>query len=138
MKFPSFTFWVLPETFAICRLTKGTPVPSWVWAGSFSSITQTADEISIVCSQQRVPEEVTSNRDWRCLKIAGPLDFSMTGVLSSLAVPLAEGGVSIFAISTYETDYLLVKQNDLEKALKLLSDSGHAVYPGFAFPPQAS
>jgi hypothetical protein len=124
------TLLVLAEKFAVCRFDKGAAVPPWVWAGSFSSVTQTMDEISIVCLQQQVPQELNVSRDWRCLKVAGPLDFSMIGVLSSLAMPLAEAGVSILAISTYETDYLLVKQDDLEKAIKSLSDSGHSIHRG--------
>ncbi|MGB9592214.1 MAG: ACT domain-containing protein, partial [Candidatus Kryptoniota bacterium] len=95
--------------------------------GDFFSITHTPDEISIVASQNLIPEGALCEKGWRCLKVDGPLDFSLTGVLSSLANPLAQAGISIFALSTYETDYILVRQSDLEKALQTLRQEGFEV-----------
>ena len=115
---------VLPGTFAICRLGAEAPIPTWI-EGDFLAITRTVDELSIVCPAACVPEEVQQEGGWRCLKVRGPLDFALTGVLASLAGPLAEAEISLFAISTYETDYVLVREADLQKAIKVLLQAGH-------------
>ncbi len=122
-----FTLSVLADTFAICQLDVLAEIPAWALAGSFTSITRTAEELSIVCPQAQVPAEIRCDRGWRCFKLQGPLDFSLTGVLASLAAPLAQVGISIFAISTYDTDYLLVKDKDLERAVLVLTQEGHQV-----------
>lgn len=95
--------------------------------GEFFSITRTSDELSIVCLESNVDETVTCEKGWRCLKLHGPFAFSMVGVLSSVTAPLAHAGVSIFAISTYDTDYLLIKQESLEEAVSALGQAGHLV-----------
>src|SRR5689334_9671045 len=95
---------VLPERFAVCRIGKDDPAPSWASAGGFFSITRTADELSIVCPEQVVPQGVRCENGWGCLQVAGTLALSMVGVLASLATPLAEVGISVFAISTFDTD----------------------------------
>ncbi|MGA9771992.1 MAG: ACT domain-containing protein [Blastocatellia bacterium] len=122
------TLSILPEEFAICRLDADSPVPSWAFAGNLSSVTRTADEMSIVCEQKHAPEETRCDRDWLCLKVHGPLDFSLTGVMASLAVPLAEAEISLFALSTFDTDYLMVKESNLEKAIRALTDAGHEIH----------
>ncbi|SPE28283.1 conserved hypothetical protein [Candidatus Sulfopaludibacter sp. SbA3] len=115
------------ERMAICRLAGGEPVP---WAcGGFYSVTRAARELSIVCVEAGVPAGVRCDRPWRLLEVEGPLDFGLTGVLASLAAPLAEAGVSIFAISTFDTDYLLVKEESLQKAVEALQAAGHKVIP---------
>src|SRR3989442_1500343 len=111
------TILVLPNLFAICRLARDASIPAWATAADFFSITRTADEHSIVCRQDAVPEGILCERGWRCLRVAGTIPFSVVGVLASLTAPLAEAGISVFAVSTYDTDYLLVKEPDLEKAL---------------------
>ena len=107
---------ILPDTFAICRLDAAAPIPAWA-RGDFISITRTRDELSIVCAQINVPRDVKCERAWRALRGIGVLDFALTGILASLATPLADAGISIFAISTFDTDYLLVKQNDFDHAI---------------------
>lgn len=121
-----FTLEILPETFAICRLDPESTIPSWA-NGRFLDITRTDEELSIVCSQRRVPADVRHEPGWRCFKVCGPLPFSATGVLASLASPLADAGISIFAISTFDTDYLLVRQDELGEAITALVDRGHNV-----------
>jgi hypothetical protein len=121
------TLSILPDLFAICRLDASAPIPSWVTTGNLLSLTRTRDEFSIVCVQVEVPEDVRCERNWRALKIEGPLDFTLTGILASLAAPLANAGISIFAISTFDTDYVLVKQDKLGRAIKVLQVSGHQV-----------
>ena len=94
-------------------------------SGNFSSITRTSDELSIVCPQSNVPIGIECEKDWRCLKVEGKLEFSQTGILASLATPLANAGISIFAISTFDTDYLLVKEEKLEMTNGVLISAGH-------------
>jgi hypothetical protein len=120
---------LLPDLFAVCRLDADTPPPTWPLSASSSllSITRTPDELSIVCGQELVPDDVRAERDWRCLMVEGPLDFSLTGVLSSLLAPLATASVSIFALSTFGTDYLLVRAAQLDLAIETLSAAGHRV-----------
>lgn len=113
--------------FAICRLNPEQPIPEWAFSDSFSSVTKTSDELSIICWQDSVPEEVAKNGNWRCLKIEGPLDFSAVGILNSISQPLAKNGISILAISTYETDYIFVKEEQLPETLKILMKEGHEV-----------
>lgn len=115
------TMSVLDGTFAICRLRNEEGVPPWAVNSGFFSVTRTMDELSVVCPQENVPEGICCEKEWRCLKVEGPLDFSLTGILSSLALPLARSGISIFALSTYDTDYLLVKENQLQRAIFVLS-----------------
>jgi len=120
---------LLPETLAVCRLAPDAPLPDWA-AGEFVSITRTSDELSIVCAEQNVPPSVRCERGWRCLKVAGPMDLSLTGVLATLAVPLAEARIPLFAVSTYDTDYVLVKEAEVEKAVEVLRREGHTVHAG--------
>lgn len=115
------------EIFAICRLEANAAVPAWAGGARFLSITRTADELSVVCEERMVPDEVRAERKRRLMQIEGKLAFAMTGVLSSLATPLAEAGISIFAVATYDTDYLLVRDEDLQEATKALEAAGHRV-----------
>ena len=115
---------LLPDTFAICRLDADAAIPTWAIAGGFSSITRTTEELSIVCLQATVPDGVKCERGWRCFQLAGPIPFTTVGVLASHVRPLAEAGISVFAISTFDTDYLLVKAPDLERATDALRQHG--------------
>jgi len=114
--------------FAVCRLAPQEPVPTWVsTADAFTSVSRTREELSIVCVEDAVPPGICCAKGWRILEVAGPLDFAQTGILASLAVPLADAGVSIFAISTYDTDYVLVEQQQLDSAVRALTAAGHTV-----------
>ena len=117
----------LPETFAICRLPADAMMPRWAGTGLFFSVTRTSDELSVICAEANVPGGVLCNRGWRCWKVDGPLAFNTIGVVASLAQPLAAAGVSIFVVSSYDTDYLLVKRENYEKAVEILRASGHEV-----------
>jgi hypothetical protein len=119
---------LLPGRCAVCRLEPDEPVPAWA-RGEFVAVTRTAEELSVVCDETAVPEDVVSEQRWRCLKLQGPLDFSLVGVLASLLAPLAAESVSIFAISTYDTDYVLVREGDLARALHALRGAGWEVEP---------
>jgi enamine deaminase RidA (YjgF/YER057c/UK114 family) len=113
---------VLPEALAICRLRPAERIPSWALElhESFSSITRTQAELSIVCPEAAVPPDVQVEPGWRALVVPGPIAFEQTGVLASIAGPLAAAGISIFAVSTYDTDYVLVRAEDVERALDAL------------------
>ena len=121
------TLSVLEGNYAICKLSPGERTPDWAGRGEFWSVTRTREELSVVCAEANIPEAVNGDKGWRSLKVHGPLDFSLTGVIVSLARPLAEAGVSVFVISTYDTDYLLVKKEGLDRALAVLVESGHEV-----------
>lgn len=118
---------VLPDEFAVARLGPADAIPSWATSAPISSTTRTREELSIVCGASHLPAHVTAERGWRCLRVAGTLDFSLTGVLASIAAPLADAGVSIFAISTYDTDYVLVRAYALPAAVAALAAAGHDV-----------
>lgn len=118
---------VLDASFAICKLAPDVPIPSWASGGSFLSVTRTPEELSIVCEQDLVPETANSQRDWRCLQVAGPLNLSEAGILASLSFPLAEAGINIFTISTVNTDYILVPAQALKRTEAILSQQGHHV-----------
>ncbi len=124
------TLTVLDQTLAIARLRASEPIPEWSVRSAWCSITNTGSELSIVCPQQNVPNEVASEKGWRPFAVKGPLDFELTGVLASLATPLAAAGISIFAVSTFDTDYLLVKQEQLAAAIETLQRAGHTVEVG--------
>lgn len=118
---------LLQEKFGVCRLDKDELIPMWVRNSNFYSITKTMDELSIVCSQAAIPSDIKCEKDWRMLKVEGPLDFSLIGILSSISTILARQGISIFAISTYDTDYILVKDKDLVNAINALSNEKYEI-----------
>jgi hypothetical protein len=114
--------------YAVCRLDPGEKVPVWAARGpGFSSVTRTTEELSIVCAEELPPKGTKCERGWRLLRIEGPLGFELTGVLLSVARPLSDAGVNIFALSTYDTDYFLVKAKDVDQAIQALTSAGHTV-----------
>jgi hypothetical protein len=117
---------ILPATLAICRLGPDEAVPAWA-GGRFVSITRTPDELSVVCDEAGVPGEVRAERGWRALQVEGPLDFGLTGVMAALTAPLAAAGIPVFAISTFDTDWLLARGQDLAAAVRTLDSAGFKV-----------
>jgi hypothetical protein len=118
---------LLDSHYAVCRMCPDAPVPEWGQDGAFWSATRTADELSIVCEANYVPDDVIAEGNWRCLKVAGPLDFGMVGLLAGLTAVLAKAGISIFALSTYDTDYLLVRSARVVEAIGVLREAGYQV-----------
>lgn len=118
---------MLPGRLAVCRLPPDAAVPECPPQARFWSVARTAEELSIILPEENIPAGWQAERGWRCLKVQGPLDFSLTGILASLTAPLAEAKVSILTLSTYETDYILVRDSDLEKAKRALRASGHTM-----------
>lgn len=124
---PKLDLCVLEGQYAICQLEASAPIPAWTMGEGFVSISRSEEELSIVCYQNRVPPEIKAERGWRCICLVGPFDFGLTGILASVLLPLAEAQVGIFAVSTYNTDYVLVKARDLDRAMAALEQAGHVV-----------
>jgi uncharacterized protein len=122
-----FELTVLSESLAIVRLAKGAPLPLWATEGEFFSLTRTSDELSVVCRPARVPDGVATESGWRALKVKGPFALSEVGVLATLSAVFAAANVSLFAISTFDTDYLLVHEKQLAVAIAALRSAGHQV-----------
>ena len=117
---------VLPGEFSVWRLPADAPLPA-VDPGAFLSLTRTEDELSVVSCSSEVPVGAAAETGWRCLRVEGPLAFEMTGVLAALSAPLADAEIPIFVISTFDTDYLLVKSVDLKRSCEALRNAGHTV-----------
>ena len=114
---------VLPGVFAVCRLDPGADTPKEFW-----SVTRTADELSVICAEEAVPEGARAERGWRALRVAGLLDFALTGVAAALTAPLAAAGISVLPVATFDTDYLFVREESLARALLALTAAGHTVH----------
>lgn len=127
----TYSLTVLAGRYAICLLPPAAPIPAWANGADFCSLTRTGDELSIICPQDALPrdlpEHVAVQRDWCALRVEGPLSFDMPGVLAALTAPLAQAGVALLAVATYQTDYLLVKAEALERAISALRGAGHRV-----------
>ena len=115
---------LLPGTFTIHRFGAATPVPEPVMAQDFYSIARTPDELSIVCRSSLHLNSETSEPGWVCYQVMGPLDFSLTGILAGISAVLQDAGVSIYVLSTFDTDYILVKSDDHETAQRALQKNG--------------
>ena len=126
MRSMSLSLHLLPERYAICRLPPDAPLPEPP-AASLWSATRTADELSVVLPETARDPRWRAETGWRCFQVAGPIDFSLTGVLASLTAPLAEADLSLFAISTYDTDYLLVREESLAAASAALTAAGQRI-----------
>ena len=122
---------LLPEEYAVCRLPAGSALPASLSSGpddkSVISVTWAPDELSIICPTDRVPSDATVETPWRCLRVVGPLDLALTGVLASLIGPLAEARVNIVTFSTFDTDYVLVPTVRLAEAVATLTAAGHRI-----------
>lgn len=124
----SLTLTAGTQRLAVCRLEAGAPLPGWFDAGAAPcALVRTADELSLVVAQDVVPDGVRARRDWVALSVHGPLDFAATGILAALSGVLARAGVPIFALSTFDTDLLLVPAARRQDAVSALRRAGHAV-----------
>ena len=124
-----FTLLVHDALLAIARLDPHDAVPAWAWSGPFSAVVRTPGELSVVCLSSAVPAGVTVEGPWRALEVVGPLSFALTGVIDALSAPLAAAGISLFVVSTVDTDYLLVRASAVEAACAALCGAGHTVRP---------
>jgi hypothetical protein len=120
-------FTLLDGLYAVARLGAHDEVPAWAHRGDFTSVTRTPHELSIVCEEGGVPDDAVAERGWRCLGLHGPIAFETTGVAASFSRTLAERGIAIFIVSTFDTDYVLVKASAADDAVQALRDAGHEV-----------
>jgi hypothetical protein len=118
---------LLPQRLAVCRLEAADDVPTWALAGAFFSVTRTSGHFSVVCLEADVPAGVRAEIGFRAFEVAGPLDFSLVGILSSMLEPLARAGIPVLAVSTYDTDDVLVRETDVVSAAAALRGAGHRV-----------
>ncbi|MES2177115.1 MAG: ACT domain-containing protein [Gemmatimonadota bacterium] len=116
----------VPQRLAVCRLDAMAPIPAWATGNPFFSVTRTLDELSVICDEAVVPADVVANRGWVAIRVVGVIDMSVVGVMLSLAGPLAEAGVSIMPVATYDTDYVLVRNEQLHDAMAALERAGHS------------
>lgn len=121
----NYQFKILNDLYSVCKLNPNSNIPIWINKNEFYSITKTEDELSILCSQKDIPEEIQCEKDWKILKIDSKLDFSMVGVISQISKLLAENNISIFVISTFDTDYICIKEKDLLKSVEILKQAGN-------------
>jgi uncharacterized protein len=119
--------YALDDLYAVVRLEPDADIPPWARTGHFWSVTRSDSELSVVCRQEQVPPDASAERGWCAFEVAGPLDFSLTGIVASLVTPLADEDIPLFVISTFETDYLLVREHDLHRSVAALTSAGHSV-----------
>ncbi|CAM3804699.1 ACT domain-containing protein [Deinococcus frigens] len=117
----------LGDTYAVCQLPEDAAPPAWAFAGEFWSVTRAPGELSVVCAAANVPDDVRAEKEWAALRLHGPFEFTLTGILASVLNPLRDAGVGIFVLSTFDTDYVLVAQSRLPEAVTVLRASGHTV-----------
>jgi uncharacterized protein len=127
MEPPRLKLSLLPDVLAVCRLEHEQDLPIWATQGDFSSVSRIRKELSVICAGNSVPENVRASRGWRAIKIEGPLDLDLVGILVSVAVPLAHAGIGILPVGTFDTDYILVRDRQLGEALKALRATGFNV-----------
>ena len=118
---------LLPDAMAICRLDARAAIPAWAVEADWWSVTRTRDELSVVCAEARIPAGVTASRGWRVLQFDGPLPLDQTGILASVTAPLADAHVSVFALATFNTDYVLIPSAQRVVAIDALERAGHSV-----------
>ncbi len=123
-------FSFIPGVFAICKLPASSLIPDWALSGPFISVSRTADELSIVCPADNLPSGVFSDSQWTCFKLQGPFAFTETGILASFIAPLSASAIPIFAVSTFDTDYVLIKEEYAGSALQVLQQAGHQLVDG--------
>jgi len=123
-------FTLLNGTYSIYRLKKNSVIPDWIYESEFYSMTRTQDELSIVCKHVDITadDKTKINSHWRILKINGPLDLSLIGIIANISNLLGKNKIPIFTISTYDTDYILVKNQNIDKALTALKNNGHKIF----------
>ena len=118
---------VIQGTYAVCQMPTGGGDMRWINKSGFWSVTETDEEVSVICLDECLPERMSKESGWALIRVAGPLDFSLVGILSSILTPLAESGISVFTLSTFNTDYIMVKHTQLAQAVSVLAYSGYSI-----------
>ncbi len=124
---PILNLTLQPGRLSVCQLPADSALPAWAMSASFVAVTRTTEELSLVVPEALAPAEIKQEAGWRCLKVHGPLGFGLTGILASILDPLARAKISVFAVSTFNTDYVLIKETDSTAAVGALRASGHTV-----------
>lgn len=124
---PILNLTLQPGRLSVCQLPADSALPAWAASAAFVAVTRTAEELSLVVPEALAPAEIKQEAGWRCLKVHGPLGFGLTGILASILEPLAKARISVFAVSTFNTDYVLIKETNAEAAVAALRTSGHTV-----------
>lgn len=121
-------FLAFKQSYSIYRFKRDSVLPDWIYSSEFYSITRTQDELSVVAvNNDSVSDDVSSSKNWRLLKVIGPLNLSLTGIIADISDILKEASIPVFTISTFDTDYFLVQHKDMGNAIKALRDNGHRV-----------
>lgn len=120
-------FLIQPGSYSLCRLDASEEIPGWVYQSAFYTISKSAHELSVICETKFVPHGIKRNDDWRLLKIDAFLDLSLTGITAKFSAPLAAAGVNLCVIATFDTDYLMVKEEKLEIAINVLKQAGFII-----------
>lgn len=121
------TLLVMDKEYSIHRLKAKARIPAQLSASVFYSVTRTKEELSIVCESGIPIKSLIENRGWSCLKVIGPLDLNMSGIIARLSSTLAAADINIFALSTYDTDYILIKTENTNKAVKILRQADYQI-----------
>ncbi|CAM3789874.1 ACT domain-containing protein [Paracidovorax anthurii] len=130
MNLPRITLDPLPSRYAVARLAPSSPFPAWADGEGFVSLTRTADELSVVCLEDRVPGPVQAERGWKAFRFVGPFAFGATGIVLSVIRPLSEAGIGVFVVLTFDGDHLLLQERDVPRGCALLAGAGHTVLAG--------
>lgn len=126
---PRITLAPLPSLYAVARLAPSAPFPGWADGDGFVSVTRTAEELSVVCLEARVPPGVQAERGWKAFRFVGPFAFEATGIVLSVIQPLSESGIGVFVVSTFDGDHLLLQERDTARGRALLEGAGHTLLP---------
>jgi hypothetical protein len=118
---------VLSSNYGVCRFDPHTEVPSWAMQGDFFTVSKSQEELSIVCQASLIPADIKAEKEWRIFKIEGPFSFTQIGILNAVTSVLSENGISLFAVSTFDTDYIMVKCADLDRSIQALRKAEHQV-----------
>lgn len=121
----TITLSILKDLFSVYKKDPTSPLPEWLDDCEFYHISKTDEELSIVCPQDFLPANTQAEKDWACIKVEGPLEFSLTGILANILKPLAQQNISVFTISTFNTDYIMVKENTLKASIQTLKEAGY-------------
>ena len=119
----------VPGIYGVARLGPASSIPGWFDGPGFSALMRAEDELTLVCLQERMPETVEAERNWRCFRSLGPIPFNATGIVRALIEPLSTQGIGVFVVCTFDGEHILVSGTDWERSRGLLEQAGHVFEP---------
>lgn len=122
---PAINLRIVPGTYSVARLAPDASIPQWFNGTGFSAMVRSDDELTLVCLQDRVPQEAKAERNWRCFRSLGPIPFNATGILQSLIQPISEQDIGVFVLCTFDGEHILVPEKEWDRAARLLEEAGH-------------